>query len=72
MVGEVFVERRSGGVAALSALRARDDLCRDFSFDLEGVSGSFSLSLSRGFAEGMMGQEMLGGARVEKIVRKSV
>ena len=58
MVGEVFVERRSGGVAALSALRARDDLYRDFSFDLERVSGSFSLPLSRGFAEGMVGQDV--------------
>ena len=58
VVGEVFVERRSGGVAALSAVRARDDLCRDFSFGLEGVPGSFSLSLSRGFAEGMVGQDV--------------
>jgi hypothetical protein len=57
VVGEGLVERRSGGVTALSALRAREDLWRGLSFDLVGVSGSFSFSLSRGFAEGMMGKD---------------
>ena len=65
VIGEVLVERRSGGVDVLSALLGRDDLCRDLSFDLEGVSGSLSrsLSFSRGFAEGMVVQRV-GGARM--------
>jgi len=48
VVGEVLVERRSGGVDALSTLReGREDLWRVLSLDL-GVSGSRSRSFSRG------------------------